>query len=99
MYRQYVLTHKNAYDLSFSLQGQCCCAASRTFVHEKVYDEFVEKAKARALKRAVGDPFRKGVEQGPQVSIHCYGLHYYLKCTLQEILEIMSEECLRNTAV
>jgi hypothetical protein len=50
-------------------QGQCCCAGSRTFVHERVYDEFVEKSKARALKRVVGDPFRDGVEQGPQVRI------------------------------
>lgn len=48
-------------------QGQCCCAGSRTFVHERVYDEFVEKARARALQRVVGDPFRTGVEQGPQV--------------------------------
>ncbi|KAG2606062.1 hypothetical protein PVAP13_4NG161900 [Panicum virgatum] len=51
----------------FFNQGQCCCAGSRTFVHERIYDEFVEKAKARALKRVVGDPFRKGVEQGPQI--------------------------------
>ena len=50
------------------LQGQCCCAGSRTFVHERVYDEFVEKAKARALKRTVGDPFKGGIEQGPQVN-------------------------------
>ncbi|XP_059649002.1 benzaldehyde dehydrogenase, mitochondrial-like [Cornus florida] len=51
----------------FFNQGQCCCAGSRTYVHERVYDEFVEKAKARAMKRVVGDPFRKGIEQGPQV--------------------------------
>ncbi|CAL5197046.1 unnamed protein product [Lathyrus oleraceus] len=51
----------------FFNQGQCCCAGSRTFVHERVYDEFVEKAKARALKRVVGDPFKSGVEQGPQI--------------------------------
>ncbi|KAL6838603.1 hypothetical protein ACP4OV_031560 [Aristida adscensionis] len=51
----------------FFNQGQCCCAGSRTFVHERVYDQFVEKSKARALKRVVGDPFRKGVEQGPQI--------------------------------
>jgi hypothetical protein len=36
-------------------------------VHERVYDEFVEKSKARAENRVVGDPFKKGVEQGPQV--------------------------------
>ncbi|KAJ4816692.1 Aldehyde dehydrogenase [Rhynchospora pubera] len=51
----------------FFNQGQCCCAGSRTFVHENVYDEFVEKSKARALKRVVGDPFKNGVEQGPQI--------------------------------
>eukprot|EP00257_Ricinus_communis_P019581 XP_015578608.1 aldehyde dehydrogenase family 2 member B7, mitochondrial [Ricinus communis] len=51
----------------FFNQGQCCCAGSRTFVHERVYDEFIEKAKARALKRVVGDPFKGGVEQGPQI--------------------------------
>ncbi|KAM0009269.1 putative aldehyde dehydrogenase (NAD(+)) [Helianthus debilis subsp. tardiflorus] len=55
-----------AHDALFFNQGQCC-AGSRTFVHERVYDKFVEKAKARALKRVVGGPFRKGVEQGPQV--------------------------------
>ncbi|KAL3343005.1 hypothetical protein AABB24_026852 [Solanum stoloniferum] len=51
----------------FFNQGQCCCAGSRTYVHERVYDEFVEKAKARAMRRVVGDPFKKGVEQGPQI--------------------------------
>ncbi|KAJ1439045.1 Aldehyde/histidinol dehydrogenase [Sesbania bispinosa] len=51
----------------FFNQGQCCCAGSRTFVHERVYDEFIEKARKRALRRVVGDPFKKGVEQGPQI--------------------------------
>ncbi|XP_062110280.1 benzaldehyde dehydrogenase, mitochondrial-like [Humulus lupulus] len=51
----------------FFNQGQCCCAGSRTYVHERVYDEFVEKAKARAIKRVVGDPFKTGIEQGPQI--------------------------------
>ncbi|XP_059447839.1 aldehyde dehydrogenase family 2 member B7, mitochondrial-like [Corylus avellana] len=51
----------------FFNQGQCCCAGSRTFVHESIYDEFVEKAKARALNRTVGDPFKGGIEQGPQI--------------------------------
>ncbi|KAL0004169.1 hypothetical protein SO802_011730 [Lithocarpus litseifolius] len=51
----------------FFNQGQCCAAGSRTFVHESIYDEFVEKAKQRALKRSVGDPFKEGIEQGPQI--------------------------------
>uniref|UniRef100_A0A7C9B032 Aldehyde dehydrogenase (NAD(+)) n=1 Tax=Opuntia streptacantha TaxID=393608 RepID=A0A7C9B032_OPUST len=51
----------------FFNQGQCCCAGSRTYVHESVYDEFVEKATARARKRTVGDPFKSDIEQGPQI--------------------------------
>ncbi|KVI06341.1 Aldehyde dehydrogenase, conserved site-containing protein [Cynara cardunculus var. scolymus] len=51
----------------FFNQGQCCCAGSRTFVHERVHEEFLEKSKARALRRTVGDPFQKGIEQGPQI--------------------------------
>ncbi|GMY24894.1 aldehyde dehydrogenase family 2 member B4, mitochondrial-like [Fagus crenata] len=53
----------------FFNQGQCCCAGSRTYVHERVYDEFLEKAKARAVRRVVGDPFKSGVEQGPQIDL------------------------------
>ncbi len=51
----------------FFNQGQCCAAGSRTFVHESHYEEFVEKSKARALQRVVGDPFKAGVHHGPQV--------------------------------
>ena len=51
----------------FSNQGQVCCAGSRVFVEEKIYDQFVEKSVARARKRVVGDPFDPKTEQGPQV--------------------------------
>ncbi|KAK1376545.1 Delta l-pyrroline-5-carboxylate synthetase [Heracleum sosnowskyi] len=56
-----------AHEALFFNMGQCCCAGSRTYVHERVYDEFVQKAKARATNRVVGDPFREGTEQGPQI--------------------------------
>jgi aldehyde dehydrogenase (NAD+) len=52
----------------FVNQGQSCCAGSRVFVEEKIYDEFVEKSIARALKRKVGDPLDSRTDQGPQVS-------------------------------
>jgi aldehyde dehydrogenase (NAD+) len=51
----------------FFNHGQCCCAGSRVFVEEKIYDKFVEKSGARATKRTVGDPFDPKTEQGPQV--------------------------------
>jgi aldehyde dehydrogenase (NAD+) len=51
----------------FVNQGQSCCAGSRVFVEEKIYQQFVEKSVARAAKRRVGDPLDPTTEQGPQV--------------------------------
>lgn len=56
-----------AYQAVFMNQGQNCCAGTRTFVHESIYDEFVKKAAAKAKTRKVGDPCQTGVDQGPQV--------------------------------
>jgi aldehyde dehydrogenase (NAD+) len=52
----------------FVNQGQSCCAGSRVFVEQTIYDEFVEKSIARARKRRVGDPLDPLTDQGPQVS-------------------------------
>ncbi|KAL4457888.1 hypothetical protein ABPG75_012753 [Micractinium tetrahymenae] len=57
---------EDAHFALFFNHGQCCVAGSRLFVHEAIYDEFVEKAAARAKSKKVGDPFTD-VEQGPQV--------------------------------
>jgi aldehyde dehydrogenase (NAD+) len=51
----------------FVNQGQSCCAGSRVFVEEKIYQQFVEKSIARAAKRRVGDPLDPTTDQGPQV--------------------------------
>lgn len=51
----------------FFNHGQCCCAGSRVFVEEKIYDKFVERSSERAKRRTVGDPFDPRTEQGPQV--------------------------------
>ncbi|CAG5102360.1 Similar to ALDH1B1: Aldehyde dehydrogenase X, partial [Cotesia congregata] len=58
---------KIAHEAIFTNSGQICFAASRTYVHSKIYDEFVEKSKDLALKRKVGNPFDPATEQGPQV--------------------------------
>ena len=47
--------------------GQNCCAGTRIFVQEGIYDEFLKKATERAEKIVVGDPWSKETEQGPQV--------------------------------
>ncbi len=51
----------------FSNQGQSCCAGSRVFVEETIYDEFVERSITRASQRVVGDPFDPRTELGPLV--------------------------------
>ena len=48
-------------------QGQCCCAGSRLFVEEKIYDKFVERLSAMNEKRKLGNPLDPETEQGPQV--------------------------------
>jgi aldehyde dehydrogenase (NAD+) len=57
-----------AYNAIFTNGGQYCLAASRTFVHSKIYDEFVKHAKQLALNRKVGDPFDPKTDQGPQIN-------------------------------
>jgi aldehyde dehydrogenase (NAD+) len=59
---------EGAYFGLFFNQGQCCVAASRLYVEEKIYEEFVDRMLLKAKNRKVGDPFENGVEQGPQVS-------------------------------
>ncbi|XP_035205333.1 aldehyde dehydrogenase, mitochondrial-like [Stegodyphus dumicola] len=51
----------------FFNQGQCCCAGSRIFVEEDIYNEFVERSVQSAKSRKIGNPFESGVEQGPQI--------------------------------
>lgn len=57
----------------FANHGQNCCAGSRTFVQEEIYDEFVKRAVEAARKIKVGNPFEPKVDQGPQVDDEMFG--------------------------
>ena len=59
---------ETAHQALFVNMGQSCTAASRTYVHEDIYDEFVKRSVARAKAKTVGDPFDLKNESGPQVS-------------------------------
>jgi acyl-CoA reductase-like NAD-dependent aldehyde dehydrogenase len=48
--------------------GQVCTSGSRIFVHEKIYDEFVDKMVKRAEAIRVGDPQDPTTQLGPLVS-------------------------------
>ncbi|KKA29733.1 hypothetical protein TD95_003890 [Thielaviopsis punctulata] len=48
--------------------GQTCCAGTRIYVQEGIYDKFLAAFKKRAEENKVGDPFHPETFQGPQVS-------------------------------
>lgn len=52
----------------FNNCGQHCSGPGRYYVHEKVYDAFLQKLKAFAETVTVGDPLEKGTFMGPVVS-------------------------------
>ncbi|PKA67067.1 Aldehyde dehydrogenase family 2 member C4 [Apostasia shenzhenica] len=56
-----------AHNAAFFNKGEICVAASRVYVHEKIYDEFLKKSVEMAKSRVVGDPFDPKVHQGPQI--------------------------------
>ncbi|XP_033497259.2 retinaldehyde dehydrogenase 3 [Epinephelus lanceolatus] len=48
-------------------QGQCCTAASRVFVEESIYEEFVRRSIENAKKILIGDPLDPKTSHGPQI--------------------------------
>lgn len=56
-----------AHDAIMAYQGQVCCAGSRTYVHEDIYEKFVELAKEKAEKKVIADVLNPNCEHGPQI--------------------------------
>ncbi|ORY97275.1 aldehyde dehydrogenase domain-containing protein [Syncephalastrum racemosum] len=52
----------------FFNHGQCCCAGSRIYVQEGIYDKFLARFKEFSSATKVGDPFDESTYQGPQIS-------------------------------
>ncbi|OEE90055.1 NAD-dependent succinate-semialdehyde dehydrogenase [Vibrio crassostreae] len=52
----------------FRNAGQTCVCANRFYVHNKVYDEFVEKFDAAVQQLKVGNGLEEGVNVGPVIS-------------------------------
>ena len=50
-------------------QGQVCCAGSRIFVQEGIYDEFVKRAVEKFENVRVGDPMNPETQMGSQVNM------------------------------
>ncbi|TRY84278.1 hypothetical protein DNTS_013411, partial [Danionella cerebrum] len=52
---------------AFFNQGQACTAASRVFVEESIYKEFVRRSVERAKTIVIGDPMEPRTGHGPQI--------------------------------
>ncbi|MCX8569719.1 aldehyde dehydrogenase family protein [Aminobacter sp. MET-1] len=55
----------NLVEGAFFNSGQCCCGIERVYVHEKVYDQFVEGFIAETKNYALGNPLEQATTMGP----------------------------------
>lgn len=57
----------------YGLSGQVCSAQTRAFIHEDVYDDFLELVKLRADAVRFGDPFDETTTSAPMINRAQYG--------------------------
>jgi succinate-semialdehyde dehydrogenase/glutarate-semialdehyde dehydrogenase len=58
---------EGALQSKFRNAGQTCVCTNRFYVHESLYDAFVQKLAAGASRIKVGDGFDQGIQQGPMI--------------------------------
>jgi acyl-CoA reductase-like NAD-dependent aldehyde dehydrogenase len=56
-------------DAAMFNSGQCCCGIERIYVHESLYDSFLEKAIAIVSSYKLGNPLDKETTIGPMANI------------------------------
>ncbi len=60
-------TVENIVDAAFFNSGQSCCAVERVYVHERLFDRFVDATVALVEQYVVGDPRDEATTLGPVV--------------------------------
>ncbi len=78
----------------FFNQGHVCCAGSRLFIQESVYDVVIRKLKHRMESLIVGNPLDKNTDIGainskPQLE----KIHYYINTGIKEGASIWQSNC------
>src|SRR5690606_10272734 len=75
-------------------QGHVCCAGSRLYVEEAVYDEVLRKLKHRVNSLVVGDPLDKNTDDGAINSKEQLGtINNYLKIGQEEGSDMFQPTC------
>jgi aldehyde dehydrogenase (NAD+) len=78
----------------FFNQGHVCCAGSRLYVQESVYEQVLRKLKDRLESLIVGDPMDKNTDIGAINSkAQLDTIHKYLKIGQQEGAEMYQPSC------
>jgi aldehyde dehydrogenase (NAD+) len=49
----------------FAAAGQTCVAGSRAYIHQSIYDAFVDRIVKRAQRITIGDPLKAATQMGP----------------------------------
>jgi acyl-CoA reductase-like NAD-dependent aldehyde dehydrogenase len=57
---------ENVIDGAMYNSGQSCCAVERAYIHESIYDEFIEKASNLISNYKLGNPLDETTTIGPQ---------------------------------
>ncbi len=52
----------------YAIAGQVCISVQRVFVHEDVFEEFVDRLKQEVKKLKVGDPMDENTDVGPMIT-------------------------------
>jgi aminomuconate-semialdehyde/2-hydroxymuconate-6-semialdehyde dehydrogenase len=74
----------------FRHSGQVCLAGTRLFVHDAIYDAFVERYTERVRKLVVGDPQQLGSDLGPLISAqHRERVEGFVRTGLAEGAEVL----------
>ena len=75
-------------------QGHVCCAGSRLFVQESVYEEVISKLKKRMDSLIVGDPMDKNTDIGAiNSAAQLKTIEEYIKIGKEEGAEMYQPEC------
>jgi aldehyde dehydrogenase (NAD+) len=78
----------------FFNQGHVCCAGSRLYVQESVYDEVVRKLKDRLETLVLGDPMDKNTDIGAINSKEQLAqIHKYIEIGKKEGAEMFTNNC------
>lgn len=74
---------------AFGLSGQKCSALSRIYIHESVYESFVEKLVAQAKTVTIGDPAKQENYMGPVISAKTVERHLQAAADAKKIGKIL----------